>query len=131
MPSNNRLSAASSYFLSLLRIVAGFLFGCHGAQKILGVLGGHRVPLASLSGLSGTLELLGGTLILLGLFTRPVALVLSGEMAVAYFRVHSHKGWFPIQNGGELAAVYCFLFFYMIFAGGGALSLDALLRNKE
>jgi putative oxidoreductase len=131
MASKNRLSAASSYFLSLLRIVVAFLFGCHGAQKALGLLGGHRMPLVSLLGLAGVLELLGGTLILLGLFTRPVAFVLSGEMVVAYFRAHAGKGLFPIQNGGELAVLYCFVFVYMIFAGGGAFSLDALVRNKE
>jgi putative oxidoreductase len=131
MPSQNRLSAASSYFLSLFRIVVALLFGCHGAQKVLGVLGGHRMSLASLPGSGGALELLGGTLILLGLFTRPVAFILSGEMAVAYYRAHASKGLIPIENGGELAVLYCFVFLYMIFSGGGALSLDALVRNKE
>jgi putative oxidoreductase len=131
MAPKTRLSAASSYFLSVLRIVAGFLFICHGAQKVLGLLGGHRVPLLSYPGMGGILELAGGTLILFGLFTRPTAFVLAGEMTVAYFRSHAGKALFPIQNGGELAVLYGFLFFYLIFAGGGALSLDALARHKE
>ena len=74
------------------------------------------------------LELFGGVFILLGLFTRPVAFLLSGEMAVAYFKVHAHQGWWPIHNGGELAVVYCFVFLYLSVAGGGALSLDYLRK---
>lgn len=131
MAARARLSTASRYFLSILRIVAGFLFGCHGVQKVLGLLGGHRIPPWSLLGFAGVLELVGGALLILGLFTRPTAFVLSGEMAVGYFRGHAPHGPLPIENMGELAVIYCFLFLYLIFAGGGAISLDALIRKKE
>ncbi|HEX4772086.1 MAG TPA: DoxX family protein [Bryobacteraceae bacterium] len=131
MPAKSRLSAASPYFLSVLRIVAGLLFICHGLQKIFGIFGFTRVPIWSIFGAAGLIELIGGALIILGLFTRPTAFVLCGEMAVAYFRAHAPKAPFPVQNGGELAVLFCFLFFYMIFAGGGAISLDALFRNGE
>jgi putative oxidoreductase len=129
MPAN-RLSGAATYFQSLFRIVAGFLFLCHGAQKIFGVFGGHKAPMVSYLGLAGIIELIGGTLIILGFFTRPVALVLCGEMAVAYFRAHIPKGFLPIVNGGELAVLYCFFFMWLTFAGAGALSVDALIRKK-
>jgi putative oxidoreductase len=131
MAAKSRLSAASPYFLSVLRIAAGLLFICHGAQKTLGMFGFSRVPILSLFGAAGLLELIGGALIILGLFTRPTAFVLCGEMAVAYFRMHAPKAPFPVQNGGELAVFFCFFYFYLIFAGGGAISLDALFRNKE
>jgi len=118
--------------LSILRIITAFLFMQHGAQKLFGLLGGSRVgtpEFLSLSWFSGVLEIFGGLLILLGLFTRPVAFLLSGMMAVAYFKVHAPRGFWPIQNGGELAALYCFVFLYMSSAGGGPLSLDFLWRR--
>jgi putative oxidoreductase len=130
MPATSRLSASASYFQSLLRIVAGFLFLCHGAQKIFGVFGGHKAPMVSLPGLAGILELFGGALIIVGLFTRPVALVLCGEMAFAYFTMHAKHGAIPIVNQGELAVLYCFLFLWMTFAGPGPLSVDAIIRKK-
>ena len=86
--------------------------------------------MATLPGIAGWLELVGGLLLLLGLFSRPAAFILSGEMAVAYFLMHFPRGFFPIRNGGELAVVYCFLFLYFSVAGPGPLSLDALLRRK-
>lgn len=120
---------------SILRLVAGFTFCAHGFQKVFGLLGGlgghgARVHLDSLLGLAGGLELVGGVLILLGLFTSPAAFILSGEMAFAYFRAHSPRGFLPIQNGGELAVLYCFIFLYLAAGGAGPLSLDALVRGK-
>ena len=120
---------------SVLRIVAGFLFAFHGAQKLLGWFGGvggggGTVPLFSLFGLAGILELIGGLLFLFGLFTRPVAFLLSGEMAVAYFMSHAPKGTWPILNAGELAVLYCFVFLYFVFADPGPWSLDAAMRKS-
>lgn len=116
---------------SLLRIVAGGLFACHGAQKLFGALGGQAVPLASQHGLAGVIELLGGLLIALGLFTSPVAFLAAGEMAAAYFIAHAPRAPWPILNGGELAVLYCFLFLYMAARGSGPLSLDRLLRGSR
>ena len=124
--------SSESYVLSLLRIVAGLLFICHGLQKVFGMfggMGGHAVRLASLLGVAGILETVGGALIILGLFTRPVAFILCGEMAVAFFRAHFPRGWLPLKNGGELALLYCFIFLYLIFAAAGSISLDAMRRK--
>jgi putative oxidoreductase len=114
--------------LSVLRIVAAFLFMSHGLQKMVGVPVAQRAPfdLFSLAGAAGTLEVVGGTLLLLGLFTRPVAFVLSGQMAFAYFLAHAPRGFWPLGNGGELAVIYCFLFLFFAFVGGGAWSVDRL-----
>lgn len=110
------------------RIVTGFLFWQHGAQKLFGWLGGDQVELASLMGVAGILEFVGGLMIGLGLYTRFVAFVVAGEMAVAYFMVHMPRGLWPIQNGGEKAAFYCFAFLLMVAMGSGAFSLDEKLR---
>lgn len=112
--------------LSILRIVTGFLYIAHGGMKLLGFPAPFpmQVHLYSLIGLAGVLELFGGALLLVGLFTRPVAFILSGEMAVAYFMAHGPKSFWPILNGGELAVLYCFVFLYFAFAGGGAWSID-------
>jgi len=130
--------------LSVLRIIAAFLLLQHGAQKIFGVLmplgptgapqehGG--VKMFSLTGLAGVLEFAGPLFLLVGLFTRPVAFVLSGLMAFAYFMGHFGQGWYgfwPILNRGELAALYSFVFLYLAAAGGGAWSLDNLLRRDR
>ncbi len=117
--------------LNLLRIMTGFLLVPHGAQKLFGVLGKPAVDLASLSGLAGVLEFFGGLAILLGLFTRPVAFVLSGMMAVAYFKAHGFDAFWPILNDGELAALYCFVFFFLSAHGGGGFSLDGRLRSRK
>jgi putative oxidoreductase len=117
--------------LGLLRIVVGFLFMAHGAQKLFGVLGSEPAQLMSLRGAAGILEFFGGLLILVGLFTRPVAFILSGQMAVAYWLRHGSQGFWPIENGGELAAFYCFTFLFFWTAGGGAWSLDAWLRRRQ
>jgi putative oxidoreductase len=118
--------------LSVLRIVSGFLFIAHGAQKMFGFLappGSSRPALLSQIGVGGVLEFFGGILLLLGLFTRPVAFILSGTMAVAYFQMHAPGGFWPLQNRGELAALYSFVFLFMAVAGGGEWSLDRLLRR--
>jgi putative oxidoreductase len=120
---------------SLLRIVAGFTFSLHGMQKLLGFFGGMNgrggtVAFRSLLGIAGGLEMIGGLLLILGLFTSPVAFILCGEMAVAYFRAHFPHGFFPLVNHGELAMLYCFIFLYLWTAGAGPLSLDSLVRKK-
>lgn len=125
------LSKAQPYLLSLLRIMAAFAFAEHGAQKLFGWLGGTHFPLFSLLGAAGVLEFFGGLLLLVGLYTRPVAFLLSGQMAFAYFMQHAPKGFWPVRNGGELALLYCFLFLYFAAAGGGPLSLDAVVRRKK
>lgn len=120
--------------LSLLRIISGFLMAAHGAQKFFGFPApgpNGTVELFSLMGLAAALELGGGLLILVGLLTRPVAFVLSGLMAVAYFMAHAPGGFWPIVNKGELAVIYSFLFLYLSAAGGGPYSLDALLRRRQ
>lgn len=122
---------STSYMLSILRIVAGLLFLEHGTSKIFGFPDASMHPaLNSLAGVSGLIELIGGALFVLGLFTRPVAFILAGEMAVAYFMVHFPHNFFPIVNKGELAVLYCFVFLYFIFSGGGALALDALIKRR-
>jgi putative oxidoreductase len=125
----NALSRYQPEALGVLRIVTGLLFMQHGLQKLFGMLGGEPVELMGLMGLAGILEFVGGLLILLGLFTRPVAFLLAGEMAVAYFRSHFPQGFWPIVNRGELAALYCFVFLYFSTAGPGRFSLDGLIRR--
>jgi putative oxidoreductase len=115
--------------------VAAFTFSLHGVQKLFGLLGGMGgqggvAAFPSLPWFGGFLEIAGGVLLLLGLFASPVAFLLSGEMAVAYFMFHFPRGFFPLANGGELAVVYCFLFLYLSVAGPGPVSLDALVRKK-
>jgi putative oxidoreductase len=115
--------------LSVLRIMAAFLLMAHGTQKLFGMpvtTPAHPVDLASLMGVAGILEVFGGLMLLLGLFTRPVAFVLAGEMAVAYFKAHAPRGFWPILNHGELPVILCFAFLYLAAAGGGPWSLDTL-----
>lgn len=116
------------YLLSVVRIVAAALFMQHGGQKIFSFPSAPPAgppELESLMWVAGVLELVGGGLLLVGLFTRPVAFVLCGQMAVAYFLVHAPQGFWPVMNHGELAILYCFTFLYLASAGGGAWSLDA------
>jgi putative oxidoreductase len=116
--------------LAVLRIMTALLFMQHGTQKILGFPPSDmETAILSLAGIAGLLELFGGLLVLIGLFTRPVAFVLSGEMAVAYWMVHAPQSFFPIVNGGDSAVLYCFVFLYLVFAGPGAWSIDGL-RNE-
>lgn len=127
-------SSLEAFTLGLLRVVAGFMFTLHGTQKFgaLGGLGGHAAPLYSMLWFAGIIEIIGGPLIFLGLFTRPVAFILCGEMAVAYFTAHIHMGpWmFPLRNGGEITVMYCFFYLYLVTAGAGAFSLDGAIRKR-
>ena len=125
------LGLSSDHVHSALRIVSGFLFACHGAQKLFGVLGGQSGELLSLRGAAGIIEFFGGTLIMLGLFLPLAAFVASGEMAVAYFLSHAPQGFWPIVNQGELAALYCFLFLYLATRPAGPWSLDRLRRWRD
>jgi putative oxidoreductase len=109
---------------ALMRIAAGLLFACHGAQKLFGVLGGQRVPIASQFGLAGVIEFVGGLMIAAGFLTGFAAFVASGEMAYAYFTAHVPRGLWPIRNGGELAVLYCFVFLYISCRGAGVWGID-------
>jgi len=132
-----RWSSWAPYLLSLLRIVAAFLFIQYGSTKLLAIPaavmpGGGTAPLMSLAGIAGALELVGGAFLLLGLFTRPVAFLVSGEMAFAYFIGHAPGGFWPVLNEGAPAVLFCFLWLYISSAGAGPWSLDALrLRNRS
>jgi putative oxidoreductase len=126
-------SAYAPYLLSVLRIVCAFMFGLAGTMKLFAFPAGmppHGVAAAAWSQVwvAGVLEVLGGALLLLGLFTRPVAFLLAGEMAVAYFQVHFPRGFWPTTNGGVAAALYCFVWLYFSAAGAGPWSLDARRR---
>jgi putative oxidoreductase len=123
-------SNLDGYVYSAMRIVTGFLFLFHGLQKVFGMYGVPQMSLTSLPGIAGLIELVGGTLVALGLLTTPVAFICSGEMAAAYFMAHQPKGMWPIENGGELAALYCFVFLYISVRGAGPISLDRL-RGKR
>ena len=125
------LQNAKPILLSVLRIIAAFLFVQHGMQKWLAfpVSPARPTTIESLSGVAGVFELVGGFLLLLGLFTRPVAFVLSGLMAFAYFIAHAPQGFWTIANRGELAVLYCFVFLYLSVAGGGPWSLDRWWRR--
>src|SRR3954468_16020664 len=114
---NKLLGKAEPWAYQLLRIVAGLMFAVHGAQKLFGLFGGHRVVLLSQFGLAGIIELFGGLLIALGMAVSPVAFIASGEMAVAYLQGHLPRGFIPVQNGGEPAVLYCFLFLYFAARG--------------
>lgn len=120
----------------LLRVVAGVLFLQHGGQKLFGWFGGlgqsgATAPLMSQMGLAGVLEFFGGLAVTLGLFTRPVAFLLAGEMAVAYFQAHFPKGFWPIQNHGESSVLFCFIFLFFAAHGAGAWSVDHSLHRRR
>ena len=124
----------SPRLLSVLRIVAAMLFMQHGAQKLFGLPADPaKVPveLFSLMGLAGVLEFFAGLLLLIGLFTRPVAFLVSGQMAVAYFMAHAQASFFPIVNKGELAVLYCFVFLFIAARGSGIWALDGLLWRRR
>jgi putative oxidoreductase len=131
----SRWIALTPYLLSVLRIMAAFLFVQYGTTKLLAwpgavVPGGGTLPLMTQGGIAGLLEMVGGGLLLVGLFTRPVAFILSGEMAFAYFIGHAGQGFWPVLNGGAPAVLFCFVWLYISAAGGGPWSLDALLRRR-
>jgi putative oxidoreductase len=130
----SRWRSWTPYLLSVLRIVTAFLFMQAGTTKLFAfpgavMPGGGTAPLGSLPGVAAVLETFGGALVLVGLFTRPVAFLLSGQMAVAYFYAHAPRGFWPVLNGGSPAALYSFLFLYLSAAGAGPWSLDALRRG--
>ncbi|HTG99888.1 MAG TPA: DoxX family protein [Vicinamibacterales bacterium] len=118
------LGRFSPQLYAVMRIVVGLLFACHGAQKLFGVLGGQQVELASKLGLAGIIELVGGLMIAIGFLTGTAAFIASGEMAYAYFTAHMPKGGAPIQNGGEPAVLYCFVFLYIAARGVGVWGVD-------
>jgi len=134
MPTlTSRMTTHADRALSVLRIVVAFLFIAHGTQKLFGqppMPQPMQISLMSQFGFAGILETFGGLAILIGLFTRPVAFILCGEMAVAYFQVHFKRGFLPLTNGGEAAVLYCFIFLYLVFAGGGAWSVDRLMSRR-
>lgn len=118
--------------LNALRIVAGFMFSLHGFQKIFGILGREEaVEIMSRMGAAGLIELVAGVAIMLGLFTKPLAFLASGEMAFAYFLAHFPRGLNPLENGGERAALYCFVFLMLFAFGPGKFSLDQVLFGKK
>ena len=134
MPLANTVSRFEPYLRSLLRIVVGFAYSLHGYQKFFGWfggLGGQRPPLDSLMGVAGVIETCGGALIILGLFTRPVAFILCGQMAVAYYMVHLPRSFWPLLNGGEITVLYCFTYLWLCSAGAGPLSLDRAIGWKH
>lgn len=132
-----RLNSAQPYALGLFRIVVGLLFTCHGAQKLFGALGGAdgqggTVAAGTWPGwYAGVIELVGGALVLLGLGTRFAAFIASGAMAYAYFKMHQPQGLWPVENGGELAALYCWAMLLLVFTGSGAFGLDQLLAKRQ
>lgn len=130
------LGPYSPYLFALMRIVVGFLFACHGAQKLFGVLGGlgqpgATAPLFSLMGLAGIIELCGGLLIMVGWLAGYVAFIASGQMASAFFMGHFPRGVWPIENNGELAVLYCFIFLYIASRGAGMWSIDSALGKTR
>ena len=131
---NEFLTTWTPRVLSVLRFIAGFLLLWHGSQKLFGFppsQGGGGGSLPPLMLVAGILEFFGGILIMFGLFTRPVAFILSGLLAVAYFMSHAPQGFLPLVNRGELAVLYSFVFLYLAFAGGGAWSLDRLIWKRD
>jgi putative oxidoreductase len=134
MSLSSTVSNYEPYLRSLLRIVVGFTFSLHGYQKFFGWfggLGGSRPPLDTMMGAAGVIETLGGALIILGLFTRPTAFILCGQMAVAYFTVHIRINFWPLTNGGEITVLYCFTYLWLCSAGAGPWSLDRVLGWKH
>jgi putative oxidoreductase len=131
--SAGTLERLAPYALSLLRIIAALLFLQHGLSKFFGFPSATapHPTLFDLEWFSATIEMVGGVQLTFGLFTRVAALIMSGEMAVGYFLVHAPKSFYPYLNGGELAVLFCFVFFYLVFAGAGPLSLDALIFGRD
>ncbi|MFN3557859.1 MAG: DoxX family protein [Brevundimonas sp.] len=129
------LSNNTPLALAALRIMSGLLFLAHGTQKFLSFPGGERagsgLALDNPGAFAGIIELVAGALIALGLFTRPAAFIASGTMAVAYFLAHAPQGTYPVNNGGDAAILFCFVFLFLIFSGPGALSLDSVVGKRR
>jgi putative oxidoreductase len=125
------LGKYSEMIYAILRIVMGLLFACHGAQKLLGMFGGLGVPLTPLIIAAGIIELFGGALVALGLWAGYAGFITSGQMAAAYFMMHSPGGFWPIVNKGELAVLYCFGFLYIASRGSGRMSVESLVRKRR
>jgi putative oxidoreductase len=135
LSTHRAAGAAGPYVISLFRIVAGLLFACHGAVSLFGVLGGVKgggtIEAWSWPGwYAAVIQLVGGTLVLLGLGTRVAALICSGSMAYAYFSVHQEHALWPIQNGGELSVLFCWIFLVIVAIGPGNLALDGLVARR-
>jgi putative oxidoreductase len=125
-------SASAKWAHVLLRIFAGAVLWQHGAQKLFGLFGGHASGIGfTLSGIAGPLEFIGGLLVIVGLFTRPAAFILSGEMAVVYFMMHSPRAFWPVENHGEVPVLLCFAFLYIAATGAGIFSIDYLRRRNR
>ena len=137
MALSDTLNVWAPRWLSVTRAVAGLIYLQHGLQKLFVFPGpmpgtpGEAADVLSFMGVTGLLELVGGSLLVIGLFTRPVAFILSGMMAVAYFMVHAPRGFYPILNGGDLAILFCFFFLYLFLAGGGVWGLDAMMARRK
>jgi putative oxidoreductase len=128
---NGRLERYREIAFALMRFVVGVLFACHGAQKLFGVFGGQGMIRSPLVVTAGVIELVGGVLVAIGFLTRAAAFIASGEMAVAYFKAHAPRGFWPIQNKGEAAVIFCFLLLFIAAHGAGPYSVDAVLRRNE
>lgn len=132
---SDSLDRWAPHALSLLRIMAGLLFLSAGLQKWFGFPGPNpayaKIQLFSLYGIAGVIEIVGGTLVTLGFYTRAAAFIMSGEMAVAYFLNRPSRGFTPLINGGTLEVLFCFVFFYLVFAGSGPWSIDAIRQNRS
>ena len=134
MSLSSTVSSYEPYLRSLARIMIGFTFSLHGYQKFFGWfggIGGHSVPVTTMLGAAGAIETFGGAFIILGLFTRPVAFILSGEMAVAYFTAHAPRSFFPVLNGGDAAILFCFVFLFVVVAGPGSISIDTFIQRRK
>jgi putative oxidoreductase len=125
------LSTHSEVLYGIFRIVVGFLFACHGAQKLFGMFGGLGAPTTPMIFAAGIIEFFGGVLVALGLWAGYAGFIASGQMAVAYFIMHASGGFWPIVNKGELAVLYCFVFLYIASRGSGRLSIEALARKQR
>jgi putative oxidoreductase len=128
---NGRMVRYAEIAFALMRFVVGALFACHGAQKLFGVLGGQVMTGSTLMMAAGVIEFGGGVLVAIGFLTRAAAFISSGEMAFAYFKSHAMKGLWPIQNKGEAAVIFCFLFLFIAAHGAGRYSIDAVLRRNQ
>ena len=125
------LGRYSDWIYGIMRLVVGFLFACHGAQKLFGALGGQKALDNPLIATAGVIEFFGGILVAIGLFAGWAAFLASGTMAVAYFMAHAPNGFWPIVNHGEPAVLYCFVFLYIASRGSGRLSVESLIKRKS